>query len=103
MRTRPVPSPLKCSEDAPTRPEPRADVDLSSKKSMRCSWLGAECVVETLAPATGEKAERAADCGRPQRADGGLRQDQGRRRREVVDEFARAEPVESWEMKRDIS
>ena len=53
--TRPWP-PLKCSEDAPTRPEPRADVDLSSKKSMRCSWLGAECVVETPAPATGAKA-----------------------------------------------
>ena len=51
-----MPSPLKCSEDAPTRPEPRADVDLSSKKSMRCSWLGAECVVETPAPATGAKA-----------------------------------------------
>ena len=39
------------------------------------------------------EGERQADCGRPQRADGGLRQDQGRRRREVVDEFARAEPV----------
>ena len=40
------------------------------------------------------EGERQADCGRPQRADGGLRQDQGRRRREVADEFARAKPVD---------